>query len=106
VLDFTVLYIGSQLIYYVSFYSLRRNTVAVFAGVNLLNFVRLTVFAICFLNKRGLLLFKIISGFDRVLLDAPCSGTGVISKDPAVKTNKVFYANFFVDNSCHMLFPS
>lgn len=31
---------------------------------------------------------RVIGGFDRVLLDAPCSGTGVISKDPAVKQNR------------------
>ena len=31
---------------------------------------------------------KVIGGFDRVLLDSPCSGTGVIHKDQSVKVNK------------------
>ena len=31
---------------------------------------------------------QIMAGFDRILIDAPCSGTGVIAKDASVKTNK------------------
>jgi len=40
-------------------------------------------------NYDGVSLSKKYTSFDRVLLDAPCSGLGVISKDPSVKVNRV-----------------
>lgn len=36
----------------------------------------------------GRKLVSILQGMDRVLLDAPCSGTGIISHDPKVKTSR------------------
>ncbi|XP_075236965.1 26S rRNA (cytosine-C(5))-methyltransferase nsun-1-like [Lycorma delicatula] len=52
------------------------------------NFHRLGVINSIICSYDGRNFSKVMKGFDRVLLDAPCSGTGVISKDPSVKTNK------------------
>ena len=41
-------------------------------------------------NYDGKKLAQLYNNFDRVLLDAPCSGLGVISKDPSVKVNRTY----------------
>ena len=43
---------------------------------------------VCFYDGRKIP--KIMKGFDRVLLDAPCSGLGVISRDQTVKLQRTF----------------
>ena len=52
------------------------------------NLHRLGISNVLVCNYDGREFPKVVGNFDRILLDAPCSGTGVVSKDPAVKANK------------------
>lgn len=52
------------------------------------NFHRLGISNAIISNEDGCKYTSIMTGFDRVLLDAPCTGTGVVAKDPKVKTSK------------------
>lgn len=52
------------------------------------NFHRLGVINAVVSCEDGCKFKSIMTGFDRVLVDAPCTGTGVIAKDPSVKTSK------------------
>ena len=52
------------------------------------NLARLGVKISSCVNQDGRDFPKVLGGFDRVLLDAPCSGLGVISHDPSVKQSR------------------
>jgi len=49
---------------------------------------RLGVINTVICHKDGRAFHKLMTGFNRVLLDAPCTGTGVAIKDPSVKATK------------------
>lgn len=76
--------------------ALMRNTGCIFANDSnkdrakalIGNIHRLGVKNTIVCNYSALEFPRVMGGFDRILLDAPCSGTGVIAKDASVKTNK------------------
>eukprot|EP00940_MAST-03C_sp_MAST-3C-sp2_P001456 g1456.t1 len=63
---------------------IRKDRVPALAG----NLSRLGVQIGIVTNYDGRAFPKVTGGFNRVLLDAPCSGLGVIAKDPAVKLSR------------------
>jgi ribosomal RNA methyltransferase Nop2 len=54
------------------------------------NVQRLGIHNCIITNYDGRKIQKAFSNFDRVLLDAPCSGLGVISKDQSIKLNRTY----------------
>ena len=52
------------------------------------NFHRMGIKNSVICSYDGRKLGEVMKGFDRVLLDAPCSGTGVVSKDAATKSQR------------------
>jgi len=50
------------------------------------NIARLGVTNSIIVNYDGRKFAKVMKGFDRTLLDAPCTGVGIISKDQSIKT--------------------
>lgn len=52
------------------------------------NFHRLGIINSVVCTMDGRKFPEVMKGFDRILLDAPCTGTGVVAKDASVKTNK------------------
>ncbi|XP_054743352.1 uncharacterized protein LOC129247987 [Anastrepha obliqua] len=52
------------------------------------NFHRLGIINAIVSCEDGCKFRNVMTGFDRVLLDAPCTGTGVVAKDPSVKSTK------------------